>query len=192
MKKAVFLLSFGLLPFWVASIFVWRGSIGAPADYWNVAPWLIVISLPACAITLGIAIVTVIVYGRTAGEPRDKFRAAAKRFGVLASICALLAGLWYLTLMKRQEHNEDLRERAIALVRSHPAVVQEFGPEFTAGIASMTAGSDERPKRFEVRVNSDAKRRYAIVDVSGNELRFACLTSIDPGHRSSGKHPCEQ
>ena len=109
MKKAVFLLGFGLLPFWVASIFVWRGSIGASADYWNVAPWLIVISLPACAITLGIAIVTVIVYGRTAGEPRDKFRAAAKRFGVLASICALLAGLWYLSLVKRQEHNDDLR-----------------------------------------------------------------------------------
>ena len=56
----------------------------------------------------------------------------------------------------------------------------------------MTAGSDERAKRFEVRVNSDAKQLYAIVDVSGNELSFACLTPIDMGHRSSGKHPCEQ
>ena len=191
LRKAVFLLGFGLLPLWAASIFVWRGSIGASAEYWNVAPWLIVFSLPVCAITLAIAIVTLVVHARKTGERREKFRAAAKTFSALVGICALLAAVWYLMLMRRQEHNQDLRQRAVALVRSHPAVVQEFGPEFQTGIATVTFAEYRRPTRFEIRVQSNGKQQYAVVDVSGDELRFACLTPVDMGRRVPGKHPCE-
>jgi hypothetical protein len=192
MKKALFLLGFGLLPVWATSLYAWRGSIGARSDYWTAAPWLIFFSIPVCAITLGIAVGTLIVYQRTQGEPSEKFRAGARTFGMLVSISALLAGGWYLTLMKRQANNEALKQRAIALVRSHPAVLQEFGADFQTGLASMTTGSNERPKRMEIRVSSGAKRLYAIVDVSDDDLRFACLTAVDMGRRNSGQHPCQQ
>jgi hypothetical protein len=78
MKKALFLLGFGLLPLWATSLYVWQGSIGARSDYWTAAPWLIFFSIPVCAITLGIAIWTLIVYQRTQGEPSEKFRAGAR------------------------------------------------------------------------------------------------------------------
>ena len=71
MKKALFLFGFGLLPSWAAWIVVLAGSIDAPSGYWNAAPWLIVISLPVSAITIGIAGVSLIVHAWKAGEPDE-------------------------------------------------------------------------------------------------------------------------
>ena len=44
---------FGLLPLWASIIVMIAGSLvsGSP-DYWNVAPWIVIFAIPACAITL--------------------------------------------------------------------------------------------------------------------------------------------
>lgn len=46
---------FGMLPLWVSIIVLIAGSFvsGSP-EYWNVAPWIVVIAIPACAVTLGV------------------------------------------------------------------------------------------------------------------------------------------
>lgn len=46
---------FGLLPLWAAVVALIVGSyISKSPEYWNVAPWLIVAAIPACAITLAL------------------------------------------------------------------------------------------------------------------------------------------
>lgn len=46
---------FGLLPLWGSIIVLVAGSFASrSADYWNVAPWIVVIAIPACAVTLGL------------------------------------------------------------------------------------------------------------------------------------------
>lgn len=45
---------FGLLPFWASIILLFAGSfVSGSAEYWNVAPWIVVLAIPACAVTLG-------------------------------------------------------------------------------------------------------------------------------------------
>jgi len=46
-------LLFGLLPFWVAlMLMLVGGAMSKSAEYWNVAPWLLVIAIPASIVTL--------------------------------------------------------------------------------------------------------------------------------------------
>lgn len=48
-------LLFGLFPLWIAIIGLIAGSyLYKSSDYWLVAPWVIVVAIPACAITLAI------------------------------------------------------------------------------------------------------------------------------------------
>lgn len=54
MDKFLLFLSVGLLPLWISIILVVIGGHQAKntTDYWNVAPWLIMVSIPVCGITL--------------------------------------------------------------------------------------------------------------------------------------------
>lgn len=46
---------FGLFPLWAAVVALIIGSyISNSPEYWNVAPWMIVAAIPACAITLAL------------------------------------------------------------------------------------------------------------------------------------------
>ena len=50
MKKSLF---FGLLPLWLAIIAVVIGSFfSSSVEYWNTAPWLIMVSIPLCLLTI--------------------------------------------------------------------------------------------------------------------------------------------
>jgi hypothetical protein len=44
-------LGFGLLPFWIATAIVLGGS---GSNWWAAAPWLIVVSIPCCGVSLAI------------------------------------------------------------------------------------------------------------------------------------------
>lgn len=45
---------FGLLPLWVSIILLIVGSfVSRSSEYWNVAPWIVLIAIPACVVTLG-------------------------------------------------------------------------------------------------------------------------------------------
>lgn len=51
-KAKIFL---GLLPLWASIVVLIAGSfVSGSRDYWNVAPWIVVIAIPACAVTLGL------------------------------------------------------------------------------------------------------------------------------------------
>lgn len=59
----------GLLPLWAAIVALIVGSyISNSPEYWNVAPWLIVAAIPACAITL--ALVEVFARARPVKDKR--------------------------------------------------------------------------------------------------------------------------
>jgi hypothetical protein len=45
----------GLLPLWISIIVLIAGSyVSGSRDYWTVAPWIVVLAIPACAVTLGL------------------------------------------------------------------------------------------------------------------------------------------
>jgi hypothetical protein len=45
---------FGLFPLWASIIVLVAGSFASSSpDYWSVAPWIVVIAIPACVVTLG-------------------------------------------------------------------------------------------------------------------------------------------
>jgi hypothetical protein len=49
----------GLSPLWVAIIVLIAGSYVSPSpEYWTVAPWIVVVAIPACAVTLALLEVT--------------------------------------------------------------------------------------------------------------------------------------
>jgi hypothetical protein len=49
----------GLFPLWAAVIVLIAGSYISPSlEYWNVAPWIVIAAIPACAVTLGLLEVT--------------------------------------------------------------------------------------------------------------------------------------
>lgn len=59
MPRLLFILIFGLSPFWAALLYVvFTHGKGDSAD----APWLIFFSLPLCAVTLLVAFVTTFVF----------------------------------------------------------------------------------------------------------------------------------
>lgn len=47
-------LTVGLLPLWLSIAIVWAGSLASdrPNEYWNVAPWLVILGIPASFVTL--------------------------------------------------------------------------------------------------------------------------------------------
>jgi hypothetical protein len=48
-------LLFGMFPLWAAIAVVAVGSyVSGSTDYWSAAPWLIIASIPACALPLGL------------------------------------------------------------------------------------------------------------------------------------------
>ena len=53
-KNAAAKIRFGLLPLWVSIIWLIVGSfVSRSSEYWNVAPWIVLIAIPACVVTLG-------------------------------------------------------------------------------------------------------------------------------------------
>ena len=45
----------GLLPLWIAIVMLIGGGLMSPShDYWNVAPWIVLLAIPACIVTLAL------------------------------------------------------------------------------------------------------------------------------------------
>jgi hypothetical protein len=95
-KRAVgFLIGYGLLPFWASSVFVFIGGIYSNGDWWGVAPWLIIFSIPICGGTLFIAGAIIKVHANADGDPFRKKAVATIWF---LALNALLVGLLYLMI----------------------------------------------------------------------------------------------
>jgi hypothetical protein len=93
MRKAFFLVGFGLLPLVVVGLLLYWGSTQAyPAsDYWAVAPWFLIATLPVSGVAFIIAFSTLVIYGTTSGSQARKKKVAAASFGPMVLLACGMA-----------------------------------------------------------------------------------------------------
>jgi len=193
MKRAallLFVLGFGLLPLWAAAAAVYYGGRGlsAASDYWNTAPWLIILAVPVSAVTLAITGVTVAVHRSTAGAPARKWRFSIPTFFALVGAIAAVVGAWW----NYRQELQDEWQLAVEFVRSDRAVTEMVGDEPRAQLA-WTRRENSSPTAYAVAV-SGTTTVYAVVEVSrtwlGNpEFTLACVTREEIASTSSAD-PC--
>jgi hypothetical protein len=71
---------YGTSPFWGTFIWLYAESLRSQnSDYWGGAGWILVFAIPACAVTMLFAALTLVVYVRTRGS------------GTRKTVCALIA-----------------------------------------------------------------------------------------------------
>jgi hypothetical protein len=189
---ALFILGFGLLPIWVASAIVYYGSLGASATsgYWNVAPWLIVLAIPVCAVTLAIAGVTIAVHRRTEGEPSRKWRFSTLTFAMLVVAVGAAGGAWWN--YRRELQNEW--QHAVEFVRTDRTIAELVGREPRAEL-TWTRRRNGTPAFYGVAA-SGTRTVYAVVAVSRSwvrtpEFAIACISREDiRSEDRSADDPC--
>jgi hypothetical protein len=193
-RKTFFVFGFGLLPLLVASVLVYLGSFDYhfSTEYWAVAPWYIIATIPVSLVAFFIAFTTLVIFENVSGDHSRKRKIALACFVLLVFAAA---GMAYVYWENREEHKQDLKDEqflAQEFVRNNPVVIQAAGDKFSV-FPAVTVGSV--PIRYEFSVRSDATV-FAIVDVSretGNPVfTLACITPISIGYRDSSKDPCAQ
>lgn len=152
---------FGLLPLWISIGYVLLGSKGAPGDYWNVAPWLVVAGVFASAITLAIAGVTYLVYNATSGERERKIKLAAACLLVLTA-AATFGGSYFRASRQQVEKNKEVGRE---LVRRSEIVRSMMPPEFDVSVRSTINYSD-RPPRYIYRVHSPQSSERSLIVIA--------------------------
>ena len=192
LAKFALYLGYGLAPLWVITAYVVFDGYrhGNTPEYWSAAPWMILLSAAASAITWRIATATINVYEDTVGVSAAR-RAAARFILLNVLIVAIFAGLWmYERRADDRGHNNEAL--AVEFVRNHPQVIQAVGPPKKAFV---TVGilKDGRPLGYEISVTG-TKTISAIVDIdlTTDPPRFvlACLSSLWLAQRDSNKDPC--
>ena len=85
----------GLLPLWaiIADMAMFPDQIGA-------THWLLLLAIPACVVTLPIAVGTSTIYSTTRGEKSRKLMSSAG-FIALMLICIGIAVAWYVSAEKK-------------------------------------------------------------------------------------------
>jgi hypothetical protein len=205
MKKPALIFGYGLLPLWAAIVVVYVGGrVSQSSEYWNVAPWLIVVSVPACAVTVLIAVITLSVHARVSGDKARRFRWAASSFLALNVVVGLIVGALWLRHESLQRELEIEKGLALEFVKKHDDVIRKAGARSSISLSSYTNSGDGLPVRYEFSIDAgdpgqsdpDSRYEFAIVGVSGprgnREFSLECITHVPMGKRDSHKHPCRQ
>lgn len=195
MKRAAFVAVVGLLPLWAAILLV--GFLAVIDSSTLVAsPWLIIVAVPACAVSLLLVFATLAVHFRVQGDASRRFKVSSAVFaaGVAAIVFATL-----LFLHQRQTRENDVKreaQMASKFVAEHQAVRLAVGDTPKVNFSSSTSWSkDPMPFKYDFSVIG-SKTVYAIVTVdrSGGTARFslACITHLSLERRDMLKDPCAQ
>lgn len=75
MRKLLLFGIFGLWPLWGAVLWVIAGAryyAGSQSDYWNAAPWIIVVSIPVSVVTTLMTLAAIYVFHKSEGGPLRK------------------------------------------------------------------------------------------------------------------------
>jgi hypothetical protein len=194
MLQLLFFGGFGLLPLWVALAVLMAGSYSTPsADYWNVAPWLLLAAVPACAITMAIAVASRVAFERTAGSRSYKLRVATLWFtSAIVLVCLVASGVWWKHQLEKQDHAHS-RELALRLVEQNDAVIRVAGGRPTVSVSEVTS-THGTITRYDLSVDGE-RRIYAVVKVAqvdgAPSLSLACITAKSPGQREAFKDVCQ-
>ena len=195
--SSIFLyLGFGLLPFWSSIVYVNLGSVGQPAEYWAVAPWVIILAAPFSAITLAMAGIVSYVDKQLGGGPSHRPRYAIACFVFFLAIVLLsMEYVWSSNPPKRM--TADQRTRAAERFVENNS---EVGKLVTSPVRAHSRGYEqiERAYRFVFDVGTaaggDAKIK-AIVETSlffGQEgFHLRCLIPVrEYAEANMGDDPC--
>ena len=174
------------------------------SEYWAVAPWLVIASIPVCFVTLSIAAVTLATHARASGDRPRKNKVAAFTFLSLLVLVGAIAGILWLRHEHRQHDLEIEKELALEFVKTSDAVAKKVGGNFDALPSSLTTAHDGLPVRYEFAVRAkrsnhgawNASYVFAIVGVSrssgGTVFSLDCITALSMGQRQPFKDPCRQ
>ena len=194
MLRVVFVLVFGSSPLWVAGVLVWLGGRqSTSADYWNVAPWLIIFAFPLCGVTVAIALATVGAFSVAKGTLARKIAIAAACFAFLTSAVAL----FFYQDLRKQKNVAELRKseqaRVERFVSEHPAVRTAIGKPARASAGTSRLDSKGWPFEYDVYISSTPPVN-AIVSVAraAGEATFSlrCITTLSVGYREAGADWC--
>lgn len=184
---------FGLLPLWASLVLVIAGSFGRSSDYWLAAPWLILLAIPLCAITLVMAGAAHAAYVRTPGGTAPKIRRSVLWLAGLSGLVLLgIAVHWRkeVRLKADQEAGRVLVERSALMTRAAPGGFGVF-----LHVTRFTRSGVADRFDYHVSASGSGKSHMAIVETTRGEgdagLRLACVIPTDDYHHlESGNDPC--
>jgi hypothetical protein len=194
MKKVGFLLGFGLLPVWVATIAMFLGSLQSSrsSDYWAAAPWLVIFSIPFCGATLLIAAATLVRQASASGDRVQKNKAARSLFWSLVLLACVIVGVWWVRHEYRQRGLKVEEGLALEFVRNHDAVIQGGSRDPSPSLVATTKTNAGVPVTYEI----GTPLGYAIVSVNESsgrrQFNLDCITTISLGGRDPTRSPCSQ
>jgi len=190
-------LGFGLLPLWGALALLLLGSVSRPADYWTAAPWLLLLALPLCGITLAMAGAIHAVHARTEGSASRKLGRAGRALAVMMAIVLAAGALLWLRHERNGIDMEALRQEGQGLVRRSALVARLAPPGFQVSPTVTAYDRRHALTGFIYYVHSGYDRAsalVAIVDVSHDRtptLRLRCVIGgRDYDQLQSGSDPC--
>lgn len=205
MRKLAFLVGYGLLPLWASIAVVFIGRLFSHSlQYWAVAPWLVIASIPFCVATIVAATITLLVYVKVRGDESRKKNIAAKTFWTFNGLYAAAASAWWLSFVALERDIDNEKTAAQEFVRSHSNVVQQFGNNIEVNLVASTGNPGSQPLKYEISIdtkrsagaNSDSRSVFAIVSVKGisgqRQFVLDCITSLSMGKRDPFSDPCKQ
>ena len=126
----------GLLPFWVSLVYVIVVMTTSTSDGRADAPWLVILSVPFCVVSLAIAAVAYTIYQATNGNSFRKLIYAASCFVLLYA--TLLGGAGsYRHLKKDKEDKEEAAGRKF--IATNPVVLSAVPPGFEVSLRSSSS-----------------------------------------------------
>jgi hypothetical protein len=171
---------------WVAVAIVIVGSLSSSSEYWTAAPWVLVVAIPFCAVTLGIAAVTFVVHRAT-----GKVRYAGACLALLVAGSLASAGIFWRRHSAAEAALEADQQAGQALVES------TVPTGFSVSLSRTKMDAEGVPVRFVYYAYSlerPADGVMAIVDVSQAgtpRLRLACVVPEAAYQQlPSGEEPC--
>lgn len=193
-RQAWFVAGFGLLPLWLALGLLYLGGQQAPAGYWTAAPWLLVAIVPACLVTLLVALATLAIYARASGIESRRRRIAINTFLLLVLAVSAAAGVLWLRHEQRQEEIRIEQQLVLDFVQEETRIREAARGPFTTSLMATTLVQGD-PVRYDIAVYAP-HTVYALVDVvrspKGPVFSLACITPLSLGKRDPFKDPCRQ
>ena len=194
---AMWYLAFGLLPAWIALALMLLGSMHRSPEYWAAAPWLLVLAVPMCAVTLAMAGVTHAVHARATGSASRRLRRAGSALAAMAAIVLALIALLWLRHARGEAGVDRLREQGQALVLRSALVAGLAPPGFEVSPTRTAYDGRNRLTGFVYYVHSGYDRAsalVAIVDASRDREPPLQLRCVIGGHDfdqlDAGTDPC--